>query len=163
MMVMMMLVMRIRRRRRRLRRRRRRGVGRRLRRLRRLMLSMSTIPTHRLQFFPLFLFELFLRLEVLPQIVFRFGGERGFLRGFVQRVGLHGVMSPHVRLVRMQMLLQFVLPVEALATGLALEPLFRHVDGFNVTLQLVLSGECLRTLDAFKVANVRVSRDFVTL
>ena len=63
----------------------------------------------------------------------------------------------------MQVLLQFVLSIEPLAASLALEPLFRHVDGFNVTLQLVLSGECLRTLDALEIANVRVSRDFVTL
>ena len=71
-------------------------------------------------------------------------------------------MGP-VGFVRMQMLLQFVFPIEPFTARFALEPLFRHVDGFNVTLQLVLSGESLWTLGAFEVANVRGSRYFVTL
>ena len=75
--MMMLMIMR--------RRRRRRRTGRR-RRLGGLLLSGSwpaTTTTGVLQFFPLFLLELFMRLEVLPQIVFRFRGERGFLGGFV--------------------------------------------------------------------------------
>jgi len=149
--------------------RRRRRIGRRRRRRLRSRLRVGrgyygvAIGLSLLLLFKhsLLLFEFFLRLEILSQIIFRFRCEGGFLGGFVHGVGFQ--RRHDVRLVRMQVLLQFVLAIEALAARLALEPLLRHVDGFNVPLQLVLSGKCLGTFYAFEVANVRVSRDFVPL
>lgn len=110
---------------------------------------------------PFLLFELPVGIKVSSQIVFDFRREGRFLRGFILSIWFKR-RSHDVGFVRVKMLLQFVLSIESLAARLALEPLLRHVDGFNVTLQLVLSGESLRTFCAFVIANVRVSRNLVT-